>query len=235
MDKGQYTAMIFVDLKRTFETVDHEFQLKKLKKYRIIGPLNAKCASYLCNRMQFCSVNAVSSELDDINFGVPQGSCLGPLLFLTYNDDLLFSLQSSQVTLYAEDTTLSHSSIYVVDHSENLNNRDLCNLKQWIQRNKGSLNFIKTQARVEGSRPNFKKISDKKVQPFVVYFCLFVVYQYYFCCFSEYAEKLLPQETLSHICTGIVEPNFRCCSSLLGSCGETRLLTLQNLKIVLPE
>ena len=54
MDKGQCTAMIFVDLKKAFDTVNHEILLKKLKKYGVIGSENAWLASYLCKRMQFC-------------------------------------------------------------------------------------------------------------------------------------------------------------------------------------
>ena len=70
----------------------------------------------------------MSSWLEEINCGVLQGSCLGPLLFLIYVNDLPPFLQSSQVTMYADDTTLSHSSKTIVALSENLN-RDLCNLK----------------------------------------------------------------------------------------------------------
>ena len=104
MDKGQYTAMIFVDLKKAFDTVSHEILLKKLKKYGVIGSENAWFAPYLCKKMQFFRMNGVSSGLADINCGVPQDSCLGPLLFLIYINDLPFSLQSSQITMYADDT-----------------------------------------------------------------------------------------------------------------------------------
>ena len=67
--------------------------------------------------------------LDDINSGVPQGSCLGPLLFLISIIDFPFYLQSSQVTMYADDNTLLHRSKYIVDLSE-IFNRDLHNLNQ---------------------------------------------------------------------------------------------------------
>ena len=163
MDKGQYTAMVFIDLKKAFHSVDHEILLKKLTKYGIIGLENTWFASYLENRMPFCRVNGVSSNLDNINCGVPQGSCLGPLLFLLYINDLPFSLQNSQVTMYADDTTISYSSNNIDDLNYKLN-RDLNCLKQWLRGNKLSLNVIKIQAMVVGSRPNLRKISEGKVQ-----------------------------------------------------------------------
>ena len=104
----------------------------------------------------------MSSGFDELNCGVPQGSCLGPLLLLICINDLPFSLQSSQVTMHADDTTLSHPSKTIVDLIKNLN-RDSCILKQWLQGNKLSLNLIKTRAIVLRSRPNLKKISDNKV------------------------------------------------------------------------
>ena len=97
-----------------------------------------------------------------INFRVPQGSCLGHVLFLIYINDLLPSLQSSQVTMYGDDTILSHSFRSIVDLSENLN-RDLGYLKQWLQGNK--LSLILNSSMMVGSWPNLKKISDKKIQP----------------------------------------------------------------------
>ena len=109
--------------------------------------------------MQFCRVNGVSSKLDNINCGVSQGSCLGPLLFLIYINDLPFCLQNSHVTMYADDTTISHSSNNI-DKLNDYLNRDLNCLEHWLQGNKMSLNLIKTQAMVVGSRPKLKKISE---------------------------------------------------------------------------
>ena len=119
MDKGQYAAMVFIDLKEAFDTADHEILLKKLTKYGIIRLESVWFASYLENRMKFCRVNGVSSNLDNINCGVPQGSCLGPLLFLIYINDLPFSLQNSQVAMYADDTTVSFSSNNIDDLNDN--------------------------------------------------------------------------------------------------------------------
>ena len=164
--------------------------------------------------------------------------------------------------MYADDTTLSHSSKNIVDLSENLY-RDLYNLKQWLQGNKLSPNLIKNQAMVVGSRPNLKKISDKKAQAptFVIDGSQIEIVERgkylgvqldqhlawdehaRFVCtkvsrdlgFLKYAKKSLPQETLSHIYRGIVEPCFRYCSSVWESWGKPSFLHCRDYKIMLPE
>ena len=110
IDRGKYTAMIFIDLKKAFDTVDHEILLDKMHHYGIDGLEHQWFSSYLHNRRQCCKVNGVTSDTAEINIGVPQGSCLGPLLFLLYINDLPFALRKAHATMYADDTAISYSS-----------------------------------------------------------------------------------------------------------------------------
>ena len=160
-NKGKYTGLIFIDLKKAFDTVDHEILLKKkLKMYGVTGLEHDWLTSYLDNRKQFCRVDGTSSDVKGINCGVPQGSCLGPLLFLTYINDLPFALQKSHVSMYADDMTISLSSKSIADLRNDLN-LDLLKLQDWLHANKLSLNVVKTQSLIIGSGPNIRKIDNQ--------------------------------------------------------------------------
>ena len=151
MDEGKYTANIFIDLKIAFDTVDHDILLAKLRKYGSDNLELTWFASYLTSRKQFCKVNGICSKTKDIHCGVPQGSCLGPLSFLIYINDLPFALKKGKVTMYADDKSISYSSSSLVDIEQTLNS-ELNDLKLWLQGNRLSLNVLKTQAMVVGSQ-----------------------------------------------------------------------------------
>jgi retron-type reverse transcriptase len=110
LNNKEHAIAIFCDLRKAFDTVDHKILLSKMSKLGIKGVELQWFRSYLTDRKQFVSINGKSSNLRDILIGVPQGSILGPLLFLIYINDL--PLASSLYTLlFADDTTLvkSHS------------------------------------------------------------------------------------------------------------------------------
>ena len=164
IDNGRYTAMNFIDLKKAFDTVDHQMLIDKMQFYGITGRAHKWFSSYLDNRKQYCRVNGTTSSIENIDIGVPQGLCLGPLLFLLSINDLPLTLKKTMATMYADDTAISYSS----DKSEELDlviNEELSCIERWLQGNKPSLNVVKTQAMIIGSKPKIKKLNNPSTLP----------------------------------------------------------------------
>ena len=257
IDNSKVNAAIFIDLKKAFDTVDHDILLAKMHHYGINGIEHDWFRSYLNNRKQFCNVSGVSSEIQAIEIGVPQGSCLGPLLFLLYVNDLPFALKKVHAAMYVDDTTICYSS----DNIEDLNavvNAELTCLNEWLCCNKLSLNIVKTQVTVIGSKRKISHINNlSSVNP------AFNVANNNIGLVNEtkylgvmidanlkwdsqikniqgkvsqalgllkYAKRYVPLGTLNSMYKGIVEPHFNYRCSVWGSCGTTRLNKLQKLQ-----
>ena len=107
IDRGNVNAVFFLDLKKAFDTVDHDILSSKMNLYRIQGIALDWFRSYLTNRTRRCLVNGPLHRICSLNCGVPQGSIYGPLLFLIYTNDLPNCLTSCLRRMYADDTHTS--------------------------------------------------------------------------------------------------------------------------------
>ena len=114
--------------------------------------------NYLSNRKQYTEVNCYKYNTQMIQTGVPQGSILGPLLFLLYTNDLPTSSNTFKMIMYADDTTL-YCNIEKCEHCEDTINKELSNIHQWLTSNKLSLNIKKTK--IWYSTPLRKKVNTQ--------------------------------------------------------------------------
>ena len=156
IQRNHHTALMFIDLRKAFDNVSHKILLQKLYHYGIRGPAHNLIKSYLSSRYQFVSHNSTTSSSKAINIGVPQGSILGPLLFLIYINDLPNAI-ISKLRLFADDTCLilNNPNASALETACNL---ELHNLYKWCNANKLQINPQKSAVLTIPSKLNSPKL-----------------------------------------------------------------------------
>ena len=152
----------FIDFSKEFDTVNHKILVKKLFKYGIKDKNLDWLENYLFQRQQCTTINGMTSEYSNICCGVPQGSILGPLLFLVYINDLSHVINNTSMYLYADDTVLLSMGPNIIPCKENMQ-FDLIKIAAWCRSNKLSLNIKKTKCMLFGSREKLKKTRCPKL------------------------------------------------------------------------
>ena len=152
------TAVLFVDLKAAFDTVDNEILIDKLEHYGIRYKTLKLLTSYLHNRKQFVKCGQIESTVLSVLCGVPQGSVLGPLLFILYINDI-FNCSSFDPVLYADDAALIISAKTLKKLNQNIK-KESNSFFEWLNANKLTLNYKKTKYMIVTNKNytrNFRK------------------------------------------------------------------------------
>ena len=146
-EKKMVTIAVYLDLSKAFDILDHSILLNKLEQYGIRGTPQRWCQSYLMNRTLRAKCNTVDGQIYSdaykVEYGTPQGSCLGPLLFLLFTNDMYLHLKYCKCILFADDTTLYFSASNK-NYIEWCIQKDLKTIHNWFQANKLTLNLNKS-------------------------------------------------------------------------------------------
>lgn len=144
LDKGNKCLSIFIDLKKAFDTVSVPILLRKLEKIGVRGTTLSIFQNYLSNRKQMVKLNQHTSNLTDVHYGVPQGSVLGPTLFLVYINDLCtMDLPNAKIFTYADDTAIVFNGPTWKTANANAEN-GMVLVAKWLKNNLLTLNTSKT-------------------------------------------------------------------------------------------
>ena len=156
IDIGKYIGTVFLDLKKAFDLVDHQILIYKLKLYHFSEISIKLFKSYLSNRKQLLKVGEVTSEMLYTVSGVPQGSILGPLLFLLYINDIVYSSIDIHIDLYADDSTMYESGYDLKSIQTKLQN-NLNDIEIWCKLNNMAVNPSKSKCMVMGTKQKVKR------------------------------------------------------------------------------
>ena len=156
MNYNELPGMCFLDIRKCFDSINHDILISKLHKYGISKNELKWFKSYLQGRTQVVCHNNKVSDVKEVNIGVPQGTILGPILFLIYVNDLTKAVTNhAQINIFADDVVIysNHSSIEQLQ----MNLQDtMTNVNKWYQRNKLCLSLEKCNTMIINSNPSFK-------------------------------------------------------------------------------
>ena len=253
IDKGMVNGVLFLDLKKAFDTVDHVILLTKLRYYGVETDTINWFTSYLQNRQQVCYANGITSSIDYITCGVPQGSILGPLLFLIYINDISKCLDYGVARLFADDTNLTFSGCSF-PALQNKMSKDLKGIASWLSANRLTLNVLKTDFMVIGSRQRVASLEEDialsllgtELEKVNSVKCLGVDIDEYLTWDNHMlsirkkvtrnlgvlrrVKPFLKTENLIVIYRSIIEPYFTYCCIVWDSISETQIANLQKLQ-----
>ncbi|CAB4015645.1 Hypothetical predicted protein [Paramuricea clavata] len=147
MDNGKLIGCVYLDLSKAFDTIAHCILLDKLPAYGVVGPELAWFTDYLFNRTQLVEMQNNCSRPSTITTGVPQGSILGPLMFIVFFNDLKESVKNSEIIKYADDTVI----LYADKDAQNIEdalNKDMNLIRDYCYHNELLLNQKKDKTEV---------------------------------------------------------------------------------------
>ena len=156
MDSARLSVSVFLDFKKAFDTIDHNILIQKLGMAGIDDVTCRLIKNYLTDRTQTTKINGHLSQTRTVKTGVPQGSTLGPLLFLIFINDLPLVSQEAEFIMFADDAVLTvhHESLH---HAEKVMNSILKDIARWCAENKLTLNTKKTEYVIFGSKARKKR------------------------------------------------------------------------------
>ena len=159
VENNQQSIGIFLDLSKAFDTIDHNILLQKLTYYGFRGKALDWFSSYLSNRKQYVIYNNEKSTMEKLTCGVPQGSILGPLLFILYVNDIVNTSSVLEFKLFADDTTILYSHEDLASKIDVVNN-ELKEVINSFKANRLSVNAKKTNYMLLGTRQRNLKQDD---------------------------------------------------------------------------